>query len=508
LYGVIVFVSTFAGIVGSTAQGEIVAYPRDLAGFNSAAGDPPILIDFDDIPAGTDPTGSPISGVTFGAPGAPLFVVRGSDTCIPSEAPACTHRLIPTSGANCLSPGGTSLQDGNPSIENDDLLLVFSSPVAAFGLDILEPDLNTGDYIFIRVFDAQGVEVFASVIHTPGDGDPPNGTPGSHFFGIVSSSPNIARVEFDETDSTGSDANIGYDTIRVSSIAAYHRDLAGFNQAAGNPPVVMNFDSMAPGTDISDSTIGGMHFGRIGAPLIVVRGQDTCIPAEAPECVHRLHPTTGMLCLSPGGTVLGENDPALENDDLRIDFSPPISSFGVDLIETCLNTGDYIHVRVFDSSGILLYQRAIESPYDGDPPNCNPGYHFFGVVSSDARISRIEIDETDPSNPDANIGFDSLRAPCIASGDSDGDGIGDSCDNCPNDSNPDQADCDGDGLGDVCDSDDDNDGVPDVNDVCPCNRTGLAVDCQGRPRFDANGDCEMNGEDIQPIVDTLLGLAD
>ena len=43
--------------------------------------------------------------------------------------------------------------------------------------------------------------------------------------------------------------------------------------------------------------------------------------------------------------------------------------------------------------------------------------------------------------------------------DSDNDGVGDECDNCPNDYNPDQNDNDGDGVGDLCDDDDDNDGI-------------------------------------------------
>jgi hypothetical protein len=49
--------------------------------------------------------------------------------------------------------------------------------------------------------------------------------------------------------------------------------------------------------------------------------------------------------------------------------------------------------------------------------------------------------------------------------DEDGDGIIDKNDNCPNISNPDQADTDGDGIGNSCDSDDDNDGLSDSDEI-------------------------------------------
>jgi hypothetical protein len=50
--------------------------------------------------------------------------------------------------------------------------------------------------------------------------------------------------------------------------------------------------------------------------------------------------------------------------------------------------------------------------------------------------------------------------------DSDGDGVGDGCDNCPLDSNPTQLDVDGDGEGDVCDDDLDGDGIANTADNC------------------------------------------
>jgi hypothetical protein len=67
--------------------------------------------------------------------------------------------------------------------------------------------------------------------------------------------------------------------------------------------------------------------------------------------------------------------------------------------------------------------------------------------------------------------------------DRDGDGIADDVDNCPDTSNPDQADADGDGLGNACDTisppDGDADGVPDASDNCPNAPNADQLDSDG-----------------------------
>jgi hypothetical protein len=224
-------------------------FVNDLAGFNAAAGTPPVVVDFDNVAAGTDITGTTLSGINFDLgnspqPFAPLIVVPGAATFTPDGfsgvSDASTNKLLPTSGANVLSPGGLQLAPGyNLLLENDDLKITFDQPVSAVGFDIIFQELDFYSAVGVTIRDANGNVLYSNPNLPDGSGQGGGAPGGAVFFGFVSSRANIATVVIDEVDDNNQfpDANIGFDTFRVKRIipAVVVADLNGAVSDDGLP---------------------------------------------------------------------------------------------------------------------------------------------------------------------------------------------------------------------------------------------------------------------------------
>lgn len=90
-----------------------------------------------------------------------------------------------------------------------------------------------------------------------------------------------------------------------------------------------------------------------------------------------------------------------------------------------------------------------------------------------------------------------LRCECRGVGQLAGDGIGDTCDNCPATMNPAQADRDQDGVGDAC-SDEDSDGISDQLDNCLELPNPTQADCDHDGLGDACDDAQDDDNDAIP----------
>ncbi len=146
--------------------------------------------------------------------------------------------------------------------------------------------------------------------------------------------------------------------------------------------------------------------------------------------------------------------------------------------------------------------------------DCSEGYECVsagGVVFGDSVcLLSSEAGPDAGSDADPSTG-DAADADCDAQGcgpDSDGDGVADAVDNCPDTANPQQTDTDGDGTGDACDElvDSDGDGVADAADNCPQTANADQTDTDGDGTGDACDD-DNDGDGIADVDDNCPTVA-
>jgi hypothetical protein len=282
---------------------------------------------------------------------------------------------------------------------------------------------------------------------------------------------------------------------------------------------VTNNEIPVPGAEITfNSTTGAWS-----ATVSLVSGMNfITVTASGTEGNQTVNAQTDVM------VILDSDDPSVLIDDPSVSVAESTSN-GI-----YIATSDNINLTgtASDDTRIqsVIWVRTAEgeSPADasaamsGESPSCMESQTVNWVASNiplaEGKINTITVTVTDQfgktvettitierqaglhteegDNSDQGIAYTPQPV------DQDGDGVEDSDDNCPQESNAEQTDTDGDGIGNACDDDDDNDGLPDDWEVA-YNLNPLNNDSDGDGTLD--GEENPDNDDYDNITEKVMG---
>ncbi len=251
--------------------------------------------------------------------------------------------------------------------------------------------------------------------------------------------------------------DLGSPVLSGGGKTAFRATVSGTGINAGNDTGVWSegHGALAPVAregDHAPGTGSGVNFASFGDPVINATGR------------------TAFYATLTGTGVTGANNAGIWAED------------GANSLRLIVRSGDSVDVAPSDSrtvTGLAIVTGS--GGQDGRRRSYNDNgklafaAQFLGG-SSGVFVTLADANDSDGDGVDN--GLDNCPNTANANqADADGDGRGDACDNCPNTANPDQADSDGDGKGNACDNcpnianadqaDSDGDGRGNACDNCP-----------------------------------------
>jgi len=237
------------------------------------------------------------------------------------------------------------------------------------------------------------------------------------------------------------------------------------------------------------------------------------VPDIADNCVGVKNPEQDDFDGDQSGDLCDPDDDGDEDNDLT-DCAPFDGSVSHFAQETCNGVDDdcdeaideqgaaqcQLYYLDADGDGFGVEQLAAclcdaAAPYSTDAAgDCLP-LNPQGFPGADELCNGLDDDCSGQPDEGFSDLDDDTVADCVDT-DDDGDGVPDLTDNCPVESNPEQADFDGDGQGNKCDPDDDDDLSLDAEDCAPYDATIFP----GAPEL-----CDLKDNDCDVQIDEGLG---